>query len=174
MRGEILRAAKADEVAEIDRLMIGAKDQIGLSDGYCDTMKAAKRIEWLNKQIGFANLWVAVDAEGLAGVLIAGPDCRSKPVDRISYLIVAERLRGKRRVGPLLVQHAKLLAEGGFLEVEARNKRSQRLLKRCRFQSTGNVSYSGHPILNWRVDFESPDQSLGDTPSPHNSGENEE
>ena len=174
MKSEALRPATSDDLAEIDLLMCAAKDQIELLEAYCDPRRRPERIGWLSQKLSYGTLWLWIDADGIGGVLIAGLDDFTGSVNKIAYIIVAERLRGQRKVGPLLVQHAKKLAGSGGLEAEARNERSLRLLISCGFHLSRAASASGHPVLNWHGGANPGGQYMAETPSPQNSGENEE
>ena len=131
---------------DIDTLLCSAQEL--LSQSFCASEKRSKRLEWLQEKLAHNLLWVVRDDDGLAGVLILEQDFFER-IMGIAYIVVTERMRGKKKIGPRLVQKAQTLANTGFLRAEARNDYSRRLLEKCGFQAGHECSSSGHPILIW-------------------------
>jgi N-acetylglutamate synthase-like GNAT family acetyltransferase len=144
---EILRAKESD-IQDIDTLLCSAQEPIGLSQIFCSSEKRPKRLEWIQEKLTHKLLWIIRDGDGLGGVLILEQDLKERIVG-IAYIVVAERMRGQKNIGPKLVEKAQTLANIGPLRAEARNDYSRRLLVRCGFQATQDASSSGHPILVW-------------------------
>lgn len=139
--------AEEHDIEDVDALLCSAQEPIGLSGKFCASENRSKRVEWFQEKITYNLLWVIRDGAGLAGVLILEQDEMERIVG-IAYIVVVERLRGKRTIGPRLVQKAQTLASGS-LKAEARNDNSQQLLERCGFQVQQERSCTGHPILIW-------------------------
>ena len=101
------------DLQDIDTLLCSAHEL--LSQSFRASEKRLKRLEWLQEKLAHNLLWVIRDDDGLAGVLILEQDCFER-VKGIAYIIVTERMRGKKTIGPRLVQKAQTLASTGFLE----------------------------------------------------------
>jgi ribosomal protein S18 acetylase RimI-like enzyme len=142
------RLALESDLHDIDALLCSAQEPIGLSDNFCASERRPERLKWLNQGLADNLLWVIRDHDGLAGVLILWQDL-DKRVVGIAYIVVAERMRGRRVVGPKLVERAKAVAHAGRLEAEARNDNSRRMLEKLGFQWRQECSPSGHQILVW-------------------------
>lgn len=140
--------AKESDIQDIDTLLCSAQAPIGLSQTFCASEARPKRLEWFQAILAHDLLWIIRDDVGLAGVLILEQDLLARVVG-IAYIVVAERMRGQREIGPRLVQKAQTLSNTGFLRAEARNCHSRRLLEKCGFQAGQECSSSGHPILIW-------------------------
>jgi RimJ/RimL family protein N-acetyltransferase len=143
---QVTLLAKECDIQDIDTLLCSAQEAIGLKQTFCSSENRPKRLEWLEAKLKYDLLWVIRDGSGLVGVLILEQDPLAR-VDGIAYIVVAERMRRQRKIGPRLVQKAQTLANGGFLKAEARNDNSRRLLEKCGFQWEQECSSSGHPIL---------------------------
>ena len=140
-------AGKRD-IQDIDTLLCSAQEPIGLSLNFCGSEMRSKRCEWLEAKVAHNLLWVVRDGDDLVGVLVLEQDLLERVVG-IAYIVVAERMRGQRVIGPMLVEKSKSLADTGFLEAEARNDNARRLLARRGFQKAQRRSSSGYPILIW-------------------------
>ncbi len=133
--------AKERDVQDIEALLCSAQAQIGLSQTFCGIEKRPKRLEWFQEKLAHNLLWVIRDRDGLAGSLILKQDSSAQIVG-IDYVVVAERMRGKKEIGPRLVQKAQTLAS--TLKAEARNSYSRKLLENCGFQGDPWL-----PYLTW-------------------------
>ena|SRR5271169_761520 len=140
--------AKEHDLQDVDALLCSAQAAIALSENFCASEKRPKRLEWLRAKLEYDLLWIIRDGGGLTGALILEQDLLAR-VAGIAYIVVAERMRGQRKIGPRLVHKAQTLANAGFLKAEVRNDNSRRLLERCGFQTQQGCSPSGHPILIW-------------------------
>jgi ribosomal protein S18 acetylase RimI-like enzyme len=140
--------ASEPDIEAIDALLCSAQEPIGLSKNFVGTGRRPERLEWLKRKIEHRLLWIVGDIGDLAGVLILRQDVLARVVG-IDYIIVTEWMRGRREIGPLLVRKAQALADAGFLEAEARNDNSRRLLESFGFRPGQEPSASGHPILIW-------------------------
>jgi hypothetical protein len=142
-------AAAAADIPEIDSLLCSAQEPIGLKSEFCADENRLARLNWLEEKLKHKLLHVICDQEGIAGALILNQDPMCAISD-IGYIVVAERKRGCREIGPSLVKCAQLLANGGPLKAEARNDHSRHLLEQFGFLDSDEVSSTGHPILVWR------------------------
>src|SRR5208282_1163117 len=95
------RLATEHDMIEIDALLCSAQEPIGLSQNFCASDNRMKRRYWLNEKRGYNLLWVIRDGDGLAGVLILEQDLLERVIG-IAYIVVAERLRGRKEIGPTL------------------------------------------------------------------------
>lgn len=147
MNTQEILLAKESDIQDIDTLLCSAQEAIGLSQTFCANETRPKRLEWFQEKLADNLLWVIRDDSGLTGLLILEQDPLARVVG-IAYIVVAERMRGQREIGPRLVHKAQTLTNGGFLKAEARNANSRRLLEKCGFRLERHCS-SGHPILIW-------------------------
>jgi ribosomal protein S18 acetylase RimI-like enzyme len=139
--------AEESDIHDIDTLLCSAREEIGLSTTFCANESCLKRRDWFRQKLKYRLLWLIRDAQSLVGVLVLEQD----PFERIvgiAYVVVAERMRGRREIGPKLVRKAQALAYA-HLKAEARNANSRRLLESCGFRWEEERSTSGHPIFNW-------------------------
>jgi ribosomal protein S18 acetylase RimI-like enzyme len=143
----VIKAGPAD-LAEIHAILFSAREAIGLNPTLFSAERRPAVDDWYRGKLDHGLLWIARQNGTLAGVLILEQDLLCRVIG-ISYIAVAEHMRGRGEIGPRLVQHAQALASGGFLTAEARNDHSRRLLERCGFHAEGKFSASGHPILAW-------------------------
>jgi hypothetical protein len=132
--------AKERDIQDIDTLLCSAQKPIGLSQNFCASENRPKRLGWFREKLAHNLLWVIRDRDGLAGVLILEQDLCAQVVG-IAYIAVAERMRGQKKIGPMLVQKAQTLASTGFLRAEARNDYCRRLLESCGFQGEQWLPY---------------------------------
>ena len=91
--------AKERDIQDIDTLLCSAQKPIGLSQNFCASEKRPKWLEWFQRQLAHNSLWVSRDRDGLAGVLILEQDLCALVVG-IAYIVVAERMRGQKEIGP--------------------------------------------------------------------------
>jgi N-acetylglutamate synthase-like GNAT family acetyltransferase len=137
------RHAIEREVQDVDALLCSAQEPIGLSEAFCAVENRPRRLEWLKEKLAHNLLWVIRDRDGLAGSMILEQDSSARVV-AINYVVVVERMRGKKKIGPTLVQKAQALASGGSLKAEARNGYSRKLLEKYGFKGEPWL-----PYLTW-------------------------
>jgi RimJ/RimL family protein N-acetyltransferase len=138
-----VRLAEESDLRDIDALLCSAQKEIGLRESFCAPEKRGERLAWLCKLHRNDFLWVVRDDESLVGALILYKDRLGDMW--VSYIVVAERMRGRGQIGPRLLQKAQTLS--GFLKAEARNEYSRRLLEKHGFRWAGELS-----VLTWTVD----------------------
>jgi hypothetical protein len=140
--------AEERNIEEMDSLLCSAQAPISLSEQFCTDESRPGRLIWFQGKVAHELLWVIRDDNGLAGLLILEQDLFARVVG-IEYIVVAERMRGRKEIGPRLVQRAQTLERTDSLKAEARNRHSCRLLKKCGFLWENECSSAGYPILRW-------------------------
>jgi ribosomal protein S18 acetylase RimI-like enzyme len=141
MLQELPKLATKDEAVELVDLLCSASREIGLKEHVCGAENRPKLLKWMKDECDARRVWTLTNGTTLQGMLIL-----KESLSGILYVVVAECFRG-RGVGYALLRHIQSLL--GPLDAEARNDRSWRMLKRCGFHPTGDMSSSGHPILLW-------------------------
>jgi hypothetical protein len=91
--------AKESDIRDIDSLLCSAQEPIGLTQTFCSNETRPKRLEWLREKLTHNLLWVIRDRSGLAGAMILEQDLCEQVVG-IAYIVVAERMRGRKEIGP--------------------------------------------------------------------------
>ncbi len=137
----MLSLASQDDADRLVGLLCSAALQIGLKEHVCSPENLPRLVNWMREQCQAHRAWMVCEDGALLGMLILNEN-----KDGILYVVVAKSAR-RRGVGSILIRHVQ---SRGSLYAEARNEPSRRMLQRCGFQDTGEVSPSGHPILSWR------------------------
>ena len=136
------KLATENVAAELIALLCSAAREIGLKEHVSIPANRPELLKWMKAQCEARRVWTLADGSTLQGMLILKENGAG-----ILYVVVAESFRG-RGLGTTLTRHVQSL-DIESLSAEARNDRSRRMLERCGFRLTGEVS-SGHPMLLWR------------------------
>jgi hypothetical protein len=136
------KLATEDAAAELIALLCSASREIGLKEHVCSPVKRPELLKWMKAQCEARRVWTLAEGSTLQGMLILNENAAG-----ILYVVVTESFWG-RGIGTTLTRHVQSL-DIGSLSAEARNDRSRRMLERCGFHLTGEVSPSGHPMLLW-------------------------
>jgi ribosomal protein S18 acetylase RimI-like enzyme len=137
------KLASQDAAAQLVALLCSASREIGLKEHVCSPSKRPELLKWMKNQCKARRVWTLAEGATLVGMLILKENAAG-----ILYVVVAESFR-RRGLGPALIRHIQSLGAES-LSAEARNEDSRRMLERCAFRATREVSSSGHPILSWR------------------------
>jgi ribosomal protein S18 acetylase RimI-like enzyme len=140
---DLPKLATEDDAAQLVALLCSASREIGLKEHVCGPNKRPELLKWMKGECEARRVWTLAEGFTLQGMLILKENAAG-----ILYVVVAESVRG-RGLGPALIRYIQSLGAGS-LSVEARNDRSRRMLERCAFHATGEVSPSGHPMLLWQ------------------------
>jgi ribosomal protein S18 acetylase RimI-like enzyme len=140
----VRRATRKDVERLIPLFCSGAKD-IGLSEDTCLPENHERLRKLMMDKCARGLVWVLSERKQLSGMIVLGQfDARIE----IAYVVVAEALRGQRRVGPALVRHVQSLPHVTWLWVEARNQRSLKLFESSGFRRTADEDRE-YPALVW-------------------------
>jgi ribosomal protein S18 acetylase RimI-like enzyme len=140
MLQELPKLATNDDAAELVDLLCSASREIGLREHVCSAEYRPELLRWMKEKCDAQRVWKLTDSLVLQGMLILNEKS-------ILYVVVAESFRN-RGVGSALLRHIQSLLRRP-LNAEARNDHSRRMLERCGFRPTGELS-SGCPILLWQ------------------------
>ena len=141
----MVRRATHKDVERLIQLFCSGATGIGLTEDTCLPENHEKLRKWMLDKCTRSLVWVMSEQIQLIGMLVLGQfDARIE----IAYVVVAEALRGQRRVGPALVEHIQSLPHVNWLWAEARNEHSLKLLERCGFRRTAD-EHRKYPALDW-------------------------
>lgn len=135
--------ATQDTAAQLVAFLCSASREIGLREHVCSPDNRAELLKWMKRQCKAQRVWTLADGATLLGMAVLKENAAG-----ILYVVVAESFRG-RGLGSVLVRHVQSLGADS-LSAEVRNEDSRRMLERCAFHATREVSPSGHPILLWQ------------------------
>jgi GNAT superfamily N-acetyltransferase len=140
---ELPKLATQDDAAQLVALLCSAQREIGLKEHVCSPNNHSAYLKWMKDECGARRVWTLAEGAILVGMVILKENAAG-----LLYVVVAESFRG-RGLGPVLIRHIQSLGDES-LSAEARNEGSRRMLERCAFRATNEVSPSGHPILLWQ------------------------
>ena len=142
---DLPRLAREDEAAALIPLFCSGAEGIGLKAHVCSSEKRPELLTWLRQQCNKNLVRVITDNETPVGMLVLDS---SRARNRILYIVVDCRFRGKKTIGPALVRHLQSQPGIDSLRAEARNEYSKRMFIRCGFRQHDECD-CGHPIMIW-------------------------